>query len=84
MPLLCCTRNRTSKFTVQKSLILENAPEIYVLAGIGQSFVDYTCIDEFQFTRVLMVLVDEGKQIWLLSGFPIEFERFYAFTVGMI
>lgn len=30
-----------------------------------------------------MVFVDEGKQIWLLSGFPIEFKRFFAFTVGM-
>lgn len=30
-----------------------------------------------------MVYVDEDKQIWLLSGFPIEFERFFAFTVGM-
>lgn len=40
-------------------------------------------IDEKPFTTVLMVFVDEGKQIWLLSGFPIEFERFFAFTVGM-
>lgn len=55
--------------------------EIHVHAGIGHSSVDY--IDELLFTRVLMVFVDEGKQSWLFSGFPIEFERLFAFTVGM-
>lgn len=31
-----------------------------------------------------MVFVDEGKLIWFLLGFLIEFERFFVFIVGMI
>lgn len=77
----CCTRNRTSKF-----LVLENAPVWRSSCKcrdwtINVKSVDH--IDEKPFTTVLMVFVDEDKQIWLLSGFPIEFESFFAFTVGM-